>query len=137
MIDFPPVAFPVNAIVAFAVDPKDCPVGIPVEPIVGFCGTDVVVIEFEAVVASELPYPFVAVTVNVVDVPVGIFGTTIGEDAPVAEYPPDVDVTVKLEDNPPVVAGVNVTKADPLPYAMLVPTSVAVPIVGTTGITPN
>ena len=54
----------------------------------------VIVAELDAADAKALPYPFVAVTVNVAEVPTGIFGTTIGEEVPDAEYPPDVDVAV-------------------------------------------
>ena len=71
------------------------------------------------------------------DVPTGIFGTTIGEEDPDAEYPPAVDVAVKDEASPPSDAGVNVTETAPLLYARDVPTSVAVPIVADKGITPS
>ena len=47
--------------------------------------------------------------------PVGILETTTGEEAPVPEYPPDVEVAVWLEASPPASDGVNVTDADPDP----------------------
>ena len=56
----------------------------------------------------------------------------IGDDDPVAVYPPGVDVTVN-----DVAAlrelGVNDTSALPLLYGLPDPTSVAVPIIGASG----
>lgn len=136
-MDFPPVALAVTGTDAEQVDPKATPVTFVGDPIVGVCGTDVAVAEFDAVDAKELPYPFVAVTVKVNAVLDGIPVTTTGVEDPLAEYPPDVEVAVNEDANPPPVFGVNATETAALLNSLFVPTSVAVPIVGVNGITPN
>ena len=60
----------------------------------GACGTVVAVIELDALEASPVPAAFVPVTVKVYEVPDCRPVTVIGEDAPVAVYPPGEDVTV-------------------------------------------
>jgi hypothetical protein len=80
--------------------------------------------------------PFDAVTVYVYPVDDCSPVTTIGLDAPVAVYDPGLDVTVKLEANPPVsVTGLNAIDADPLLYAREVPAFVATTEVGADGAT--
>jgi hypothetical protein len=64
------------------------------------------VIEALAADASDVPTAFVAVTVNVYDVPFDKPVTVNGLDAPVAVKPPGLDVTVKLViAEPPLFAG--------------------------------
>jgi hypothetical protein len=95
-------------------------------------GTVVAVIELDAEEASEVPDAFDAVTVNVYAVLDCKPSTTIGDDEPVAVYDPGEDVTSKDVAVAPAPA-VNVTLAAPLLNARLVPTFVAVPIVGMPG----
>jgi hypothetical protein len=90
----PPVALAVTGTEAETVDPNAAPVTFVGVPMLGACGTVVVVAELDAEDAKALPYPLVAVTVNVAEVPTGIFSTTIGEEDPDPEYPPAVDVAV-------------------------------------------
>ena len=61
-------------------------------PIVGACGTVVAVIEFETV-AVEVPFAFVAVTLNVYEVAEASPVTVRGDD-PVALKLPGLDVAV-------------------------------------------
>ncbi len=86
---------------------------------------------------TAFPYGFVAVTLNVYavfdDKPV----TTIGLEEPEAVIDPGFDVIVNVVTKPPPEPGVKVTDAAALLNALDVPTSVAVPIVGIDGITPN
>ena len=56
-----------------------------------------------------------------------------GELAPEAVKPPGEEVAVNDDAVPPVAWAVKVTVAAPLLYARLVPTSVAVPMVGASG----
>jgi hypothetical protein len=84
---------------------------------------------------TELPFVFAAVIVNVYSVfdckPV----TVTGEVSPVPVYAPGLEVTVyPVIELPPVAFVVNATVAAPLLYALEVPTSVATPIVGDSGI---
>jgi hypothetical protein len=58
--------------------------------------------------------------------------TEIGDDAPVAVYPPGEDVTVN-DVAAFLASAVNVTSARPLLNGLPEPTSVAVPIVGAYG----
>jgi hypothetical protein len=58
--------------------------------------------------------------------------TVSGDNAPVAVNPPGLEVTVNEVAGIPT-PGVNETVAAPLLYGRLVPTLVAVPIVGTGG----
>ena len=57
-----------------------------------------------------------------------------GEEDPVTVYPPGLDVAVNDVAAAPVAAAVKVTVAEPLLYALPVPTFVAVPIVGALGL---
>ena len=59
--------------------------------------------------------------------------TVKGELEPVAVNPPGLEVAVNDVAAAPVVAGVNVTVAAPLLYALEVPTSVALTPVGALG----
>ena len=61
----PPVAFAVTGTEAEVVDPNATPVMFVGVPIVGVCGTEVVVAEDEELEANAFPYPLVAVTVKV------------------------------------------------------------------------
>jgi hypothetical protein len=127
--DAPPVAPGVNVTEACAFPPV-------ATPIVGACGTVVAVTELLAELAEVVLAPFDAVTVYVYPVDDCSPVTTIGLDEPVAVNDPGLDVTVKLEANPPVsVIGVNATDADPLLYARFVPTFVATTEVGVEGAT--
>jgi hypothetical protein len=103
-------------------------------PIVGACGTVVAVIELEALESAESPTAFVALTTNVYAVADCNPVTVNGDDAPVTVYEPGVDVAVNDVAAAPDAAAVNVTVAEPLLYARLVPTLVAVPIVGALGL---
>jgi hypothetical protein len=81
-----------------------------------------------AELANDVPFAFVAVTVNVYAVPSVKPVTTIGDDAPDAVTPLGLDVTVKLViEDPPVAPAVKVTDACPAD-------AVAVPIVGACGL---
>jgi hypothetical protein len=87
------------------------------------------VTELLAALAGPVPVAFVAVTVNVYEVPIVKPLTVIGEAEPVPVSPPGLEVTV----NPVIVAGypayagaVKVTEAVVFP-------PVAVPIVGASG----
>ena len=84
------------------------------------------VTELLAALAKDVPFAFVAVTVNVYAVVFVNPVTTIGLDDPVAVIFPGDDVTVYVADAPPVAPGVNVMEACALP-------AVAVPIVGDCG----
>jgi len=121
----PPVAPDVYVTVALALPPVAV-------PIVGACGTVVAVMLLVAEDAALVPEALVAVTVNVYEVDDCKPVTVRGEDAPVAVYPPTLDVTVKEVAAAPAPA-VNVTVAEPLLYARPEPAFVAVPIVGTPG----
>ena len=123
---FPPFAGAVQVILSTPAD------GDEADGAAGVAGTVVAVIEPEADDAELVPKAFVAVTVNVYAVfdcnPV----TVIGDVAPVPVKPPGDDVTV----NEVAAFGpwaVNATVAAPLLNALLVPTSVAVPISGAAG----
>jgi hypothetical protein len=84
-------------------------------PIVGACGTVVAVIADDADEASDVPTEFVAVTVNVYEVADCRPVTVIGEDAPLAVYPPGLEVTVKEEIVAPLSPPeVKATEAAPL-----------------------
>jgi hypothetical protein len=61
----PPVAFAVTGTEAETVDPNAEPVIFVGVPVVGACGTEVVVAEDEELDANAFPYPLVAVTVKV------------------------------------------------------------------------
>jgi hypothetical protein len=127
--DSPPVAPAVYATVAVALPPVTA-------PIVGACGTVVAVTEDEEELSEDVPALFVAVTAYVYPVDDCKPVTIIGELVPLAVYEPGVDVTVKLAGTPPVsVTGENATDADPLLYALPVPTFVATTEVGTDGTT--
>jgi hypothetical protein len=89
-----------------------------------------VVIELEAEDAVDVPFAFVAVTVNVYEDPVVRPLTVTGDDAPVPVNAPGEEVAVNVETAaPPVAFAVNVTDAL-IPF----PPAVAVPIVGACGI---
>lgn len=103
----------------------------------GRSGIVVAVIADEGADASEFPYAFVAVTVNVYAVLDCRPSTTTGEDTPVAVYPPGDDTTVYPVINPPDVGAEKDTDAAPLLNARDVPTSVAETFVGEPGIAPN
>jgi hypothetical protein len=105
-------------------------------PIVGAPGTVVAVMLLDAAEAALVPIALVAVTVNVYEVDEVRPVTVNGEDAPEAVSPPGLDVTVNevIGELPVYVGAVNVTDAAPLLKARAVPTSVAVPIVGASGI---
>jgi hypothetical protein len=135
--DFPPVALDVTGTEAEVVPPKGLPVTFVGVPVVGACGTVVIVADSEAAEAKAFPYPLVAVTVKVKAVFEGIPVTTIGEDDPDAEYPPVVDAAVKDVTNPPPEPAVNAILAAPLLNARDVPTSVATADVAEVGITPS
>lgn len=82
----------------FAVNGTDTTPDVPpvAVPIVGACGLDVGITVPVADDAADVPMAFVAVTVNVKAVE-GVVGkpvTTIGEEDPLAVYPPVFDVTV-------------------------------------------
>ena len=129
VIDAPPVEPAVYATVAVVFP-------LVTAPIVGACGTVVAVTEDDAELADVVPALFVAVTAYVYPVEDCNPVTIIGELVPLAVYEPGVDVTVKLAGTPPVsVTGENATDADPLLYALLVPTFVATTEVGTDGAT--
>jgi len=66
VIDFPPVAF---EDIATEIAPPDTPPIFVTEVIVGACGTEVGVTEFDAELATEFPYEFVATTLKVYAVP--------------------------------------------------------------------
>jgi hypothetical protein len=84
-------------------------------PIVGACGTVVAVIADEADEASDVPTEFVAVTVNVYEVADCRPVTTNGDDAPLAVYPPGLEVTVKEEIGAPLSPPeLKATEAEPL-----------------------
>jgi len=82
-------------------------------PIVGACGTVVAVMLLVAEDDALVPDALVAVTVNVYELDDCNPVTVRGEDAPVAVYPPTLDVAVKEVAAAPVPA-VNVTVAEPL-----------------------
>ena len=92
--DLPPVALAVTGTEAEVVEPNATPVTFVGVPIVGVCGTVVIVADAEAAEAKAFPYPLVAVTVKVNAVLEGIPVTTTGEEDPDAEYPPVVDAAV-------------------------------------------
>ncbi len=98
----------------------------------GVAGTVVAVIEFEADEARELPDAFVATTVNVYAVFDCKPATVIGDEDPVPVNEPGEDVTVNEVAVAPAPA-VNSTLAAPLLNGRLVPTSVAVTLVGMPG----
>jgi hypothetical protein len=85
-----------------------------------------------AALAGPVPIRFVAVTVNVYDVPTVKPDTVKGELAPLAVSPPGLDVTVyEVIGTPPSLeGGVNVTDA------VIPVVRVAVPIVGAPGFAP-
>jgi hypothetical protein len=86
----------------------------------------------DAADAGDVPSALVAVTVKVYAVSDCKPVTEIGEDAPVAVYPPGEDVTVN-DVAALIGSAVNVTSARPLLYARPDGTFVAVPIVGAYG----
>ena len=63
-------------------------------PMIGALGTAAGVTAFDAGDAAPVPTLFVAVTVNVYDVPLVRPVTTIGLAPPLAVMPPGLDVTV-------------------------------------------
>jgi hypothetical protein len=64
------------------------------------------VTELDADDAGDVPIAFVAVTVNVYEVPLVKPPTEIGDEEPLAVTPPGLDVTVKLViAEPPLFAG--------------------------------
>jgi hypothetical protein len=67
--------------------------GVVVAPPVAERGV-IVVIEFVAALATDVPFALVAVTVKVYVVPAARPVTVIGLDAPLAVTPPGEDVTV-------------------------------------------
>ena len=87
------------------------------------------VTEFDAALGALVPTAFVAVTVNVYDVPLTSPVTVIGLADPVANIPPGIEVTVyvTIAEPPSLAGGVNVTVACVFP-------AVAVPITGAPGI---
>ena len=85
------------------------------------------VTELLAELAKDVPFIFVAVTVNVYAVPSVRPVTVIGLDEPVAVILPGFEDTVYVADAPPVAPGVNATDADADP-------AVTSPIVGACGI---
>jgi hypothetical protein len=103
----------------------------------GVCGIVVTVTELDAADAGPSPTEFVPVTVIFVTTPEPKPWIVIGEDEPVAEcvtpcteqYPD----AVKDVAGAPSVLAVKVTVTAPLLYGRLVPTFVAVPIVGASG----
>ena len=78
-----------------------------------------------AALVADVPFAFVAVTVNVYAVPSVSPLTVIGDD-PVPVKPPGLDVAVYVAEAPPVAPAVYVTVA-------LAALDVAVPIVGACG----
>ena len=88
---------------------------------------DAVVIELDAADATDVPFAFVAVTVNVYAVPPASPETVTGLDEPVPVIPLGLDVAVNEVAAPPKIAGVKAT------VAVVVPVAVAVPIVGASG----
>ena len=99
----------------------------------GACGTVVEVTEDEGSEATELPYPFVATTVNVYPVFEARLDTVNGEDAPVAVNPPGLEVTVYEVAGGEPAGKLKATVTAPLLYALFVPTSVAESIIGLNG----
>jgi len=84
------------------------------------------VIELDAADAADVPLTFVAVTVNVYDVPLLKPDTVIGEE-PVPVAPPGLAVAVNVDTAaPPVAPAVYATVALPFP-------AVADPMVGACG----
>ena len=87
------------------------------------------VILLDAVLAADVPFAFVAVTVKVYAVPFVNPVTVSGEEAPDAVNPPGEEVTVKeVIEPPPVTAAVTGTDA-----VTPSPASVGVPTVGASG----
>jgi hypothetical protein len=92
----------------------------------------VIVTEFDASEAADVPAALVALTVNVGVAVDAIPSTVIGEDAPVPVCPV-LAVTVKDVAAGESAGKENVTTAAPLLNGLLVPTFVAVPITGFNG----
>ena len=63
-------------------------------PIVGAPGATAETVDAEALDGSDVPALFVAVTVNVYEVPAVRPETVIGEEVPVPVNPPGLEVTV-------------------------------------------
>jgi hypothetical protein len=104
--------------VAFAVNGTETTPDVPPEavPIVGACGTVVAVMLLDAADAADVPIEFVAVAVNVYSTPDCKPVTTSGDEAPEAEKPPGLDVTVYevIGILPSKTGAVKVTEACPL-----------------------
>jgi hypothetical protein len=96
-------------------------------PIVGALGVVEGTIELLEADATLVPLAFVAVTVKVYVVPFVKPKTVIGDEPPVAVWPP-LEVTVyEVIAEPPSLPGVNEIVAWPFP-------EVAVPMVGASGV---